>query len=223
LIDQLFLLVNKAAQTAGLAWPVIFANQNVPRLVKPYIQINVTTITIPDHLIYSPIDQDGNGVVSGWRKAVVEIQIYAGIESLSYASNIALVLQTESLLEYQQQIDVAVGQRLFLSYMPELLNESQFEGRAIYQFEMFYTENMNDNRGIIEGVDLCGAYVQTNSDTDPLKVFETCENDIAVICEESISATDKTIWDDDETNWDKPPKDEWDRILTTNVDGGLSG
>lgn len=213
MIDKLYLLINKASQVSGLNWPVIFANQNVPRIAKPYIQLNVMTINIPDHMIYSPPDDTGVVTVSGWRRATVELQFYGGITSLDAASRLAMILQSNAVIEYQVEIDVAIGQRLFLSYMPELLNDSQYEGRAIYQFEFFYTESVADNSGIIKGIDLQGCYVQTASDPDPYKVFEVCgDNPTEITCEESIAVSDETIWDDSSTTFDKPGT-EWDELL----------
>jgi hypothetical protein len=191
-------LINKAAQSAGMPWPIIFANQNMPRVAKPYIVINPMTIDIPDHLIYQTIDGDGNQIVSGWRKVVVESQIYNGINSLQSASKLALVLQTNALIEYQVEIDCAIGQRLFLSYVPELLNESQYEGRAIYHFEFFYTENVPDNIGVINSVEFHGSYVQTHSNPD----HDTPLIDIDIVCDEVISAPITMTWDDGAMLWD---------------------
>lgn len=159
MIDKLYQLVNEAARRLGPNWTIIFANQNMPRPVKPYMTINVTNVDIPDHVIYiGPTNTYFNETVYGWRKATVDIQVYNGIESLSTINTLALVLQTTSMVEYQTTIDVSIGQRLFIGYVPEIVNNSQFEGRGIYQFEFFYTESYTEPLSDIAKVETHGDY-----------------------------------------------------------------
>ena len=214
LIDKLYDMVNKAVTLTGNNWQVIFANQNIPRLVKPYIQLNVTNIDIPDHMIYSTPDASGQITISGWRKASVEIQVFHGINSLSTVSYLAMILQSSTMLEYQVSIDCAIGQRLFMGYVPELLNNSQWEGRGIYHFEFYYTESINDNSGNIDQVILHGSYLGGSSDPDIYKMFDDEPINAAVVCDEIITGPDApgagTDWDDDETSWDKSGVTKWD-------------
>jgi hypothetical protein len=137
--------------------------------------LNVTHIDIPDHVIYlySGADPaDYKETVVGWRKASVEIQLYNGIESLVSINTLALVLQTTSMVEFQTNLDVAIGQRLFIGYVPELLNASQFEGRGIYQFEFLYTESYTETLYDICKVELHGSY------TGSLVDLRGCDHDV---------------------------------------------
>ena len=214
MIDKLYDLVTKAVSLTGNNWQVIFANQNVPRLVKPYVQLNVTNIDVPDHMYYSSPDETGGVTISGWRKATAEIQLYHGINSLSAISTLAMVLQSPTMLDYQAGIDCAIGQRLFIGYVPELLNLSQWEGRGIYHFEFFYTESINDNAGLIDTVILHGSYIGGASDPDIYKIFDPEPIAAVIVCDETIPGPNApgvgTDWDDDETSWDKNEVTKWD-------------
>jgi hypothetical protein len=98
-------------------------------------------------------------------------------------------------LDKQVELDVSIGQRLMLQRIPALLNESQFEDRAIYQFEFFYTENNSDNVGLIETVVVDGTY------TGGLTEDVTC-HEVITISKTTIWDINTTLWDDNTTTWD---------------------
>ena len=166
-------MVNEGAKRLG-NWPVIFADQNIPRPVKPYIMIRASNVDVPDHVIYMPLTETDDQEIIGWRKASVELQIYNGIESLSSVNTLALVLQSTSLIEYQTLIDCSIGQRLFIGYVPELLNTSQYEGRGIYQFEFLYTEAYTETINSICKVELHGNYTGSLIDRSGCDHDVTC-------------------------------------------------
>ena len=188
MIDQLYQLVSAAVTQAGLSWQVVFANQNIPRVEKPYVQLNVTTVDIPDHLYYFPPDDQQIVVTSGWRKATVEMQVFNGIYSLEFVSRLAMTLQSTTMLDKQAELDCSIGQRLFMGYVPELLNNSQYEGRGIYHFEFFYTESLSETVGTIDTVETHGQFIETHSDADPYVIFDPNPLDVEVTCDEVISA-----------------------------------
>ena len=192
---------------------MVFGQQNLPRLVKPYLQLNVMNIDIPDHMYYSPIDDNGSRTISGWRRAAVEIQVFAGIQSLTIISQLAMILQTDAMLEYQAQIDCALGQRLFIGYVPELINASQWEGRGIYHFEFYYTESVTESVDRICEVNLHGSCLGGSSDPDIYKMFNEPPIEANIQCIETIPCPDsvETNWDDSQTNWDADT--EWDKTL----------
>ncbi len=133
--------------------PLVFSYQNAPRPLKPYGTIRVDTIGIPQHELYLEVEENGIQVFGGWRKATIELQIY-GRNSGPLARRFALSLQSNSSLEFAQQRNVAVSTRLFLGEVPELLNLSQYEERGIYQFELLYSDQMEDYVGLIEQVEI---------------------------------------------------------------------
>lgn len=177
MIDVLYSLVKENLRLANMDnFGLVFADQNMPRMVKPYIVISLLNIDVPDHVIYDrEIDANGIRNIYGWRKAIVELQIHNGLQSLESASRLALCLQSENSLLEQQRLDCAIGQRLFLSYVPMLINQSQYEGRAIYHFEFLYTETYADDVGLIETVIVHGEYSGTATDD--------------IVCDETITYT----------------------------------
>lgn len=181
---------------------LVFASQNMPRLVKPYIVMNVLNVEIPDHVTYGQtINAAGVRSMWSWRKAVVELQFYNGIESLTSASLLAMYLQSELSLLSQDRLNCAIGARLFFSYVPELVNRSQYEGRAIYHFEYFYTEMVGDDVGLIETVVVDGTYTGGADDENKPIV---CHEEITYVHPfESTTWDDGTVWDTPETIWDE--------------------
>lgn len=180
MIDKLYSLINEAATRLGPNWQVIFANQNAPRIVKPYISLNVLSVDIPDHVIYSELNDNLEQTISGWRRAEVELQIFNGIESLTTVNTIALILQAESMLEFQQQLDCSIGERLFIGYVPELINLSQFEGRGVYQFNFFYTEEYKEFVSAIDQVIVHGDYEGSLTDVTCDEIVTGPNWDIAI-------------------------------------------
>jgi hypothetical protein len=173
---------------ASLNVQIIWSYQNAARIAKPYCVVDYTTVTMPGHEYYGPPDDNGMAINSGWRRATAEIQFYCAQDSYALASKAAALLATSASLDKQWELDVSIGQRLMLQRLPALLNESQFEDRAIYQFEFFYTENTPDDVGLIEVVVVDGTY--TGGLTED------------VTCHEVIMISDRTNWDNYTTGWD---------------------
>jgi hypothetical protein len=154
-------MIDHAINTVGgQNIPVIWSYQNSARISKPYIVLNYSSDDIPDHEWYSnEVDYTGHRMMGSWRKAVVDLQIYADQQSMRVANKLAMMLGTEASLDKQQQLDVSIGSRLMLQRVPVVLNNSQFEDRSIYHFDFYYTESFNENVGFIATVEIEGTYV----------------------------------------------------------------
>lgn len=166
---------------------VIWSYQNAARIGKPYIVLDYTTNDIPDHEYYSEVDVPGFRKISSWRKATVDMQFYCGTDSLKIASWLASMFSSERVLQKETELNVSVGNRLFLSRMPAMLNTSQFEERAIYQFDFYYTEEFEEWISWIATVDIKGTYLGSLTEQS---------------CEELIILEELTNWDDWNTGWD---------------------
>ena len=94
-------------------------------------------------------------------------------DSLRLANRLSQLLATEVSLEQQQRLDVSIGNRLMLQRIPALLNNSQYEDRAIYHFDFYYTENYDEDVGFIATVVIEGDY--SGSLTN-----QTCEETISI-------------------------------------------
>jgi hypothetical protein len=173
MIPSLWELIDYTINTLGKEnVPVIWSYQNAARIKKPYIALNYTSDDLPDHDWFSNIvDYQGFRIMGTWRKAVVDLQVYASEDSMRLANKLAMLLATESSLDKQQQLDVAIGNRLFFARVPALLNNSQYEDRAIYHFDFMYTESLREDVGFIATVEIEGTYegslIHLNNPDDP--------------------------------------------------------
>lgn len=186
---------------------IIWSYQNAARIPKPYLVVNYTTVNLPDHEHYSLPDANGIITNSSWRRATVDLQFYCAKDSYGLASRAASLLATNTSLEKQAELDVSIGHRLFLQRVPALLNESQYEDRAIYQFEFYYTENISDVASLIETVVIDGSYKAGIPD-EPGIPNDSGYNLTDLNCHHVISIF-PTIWDNMTTEWDDNTT-EWD-------------
>jgi hypothetical protein len=217
LIPGIYDLLDYTVNTVNnLGLSIIWSYQNSPRVDKPYILIDYTDNDIPNfECADNHIDDNGIQVIGSWRRATVSLHFYCGPNSDRISSQVAMMLGASAGLDKQNQLDVAIGNRLMLQRMPALLNNSQYEDRAIYQFDYYYTEHYNDNVGLIETVEITGGYsgdVLNPPGTDPPENIE----DINTWPLHSFMTVYKyppipppvtwddgtTVWDDGTTQWD---------------------
>jgi hypothetical protein len=151
--QSVYALLEHVSNKLETPLPLIFAYQNAERVLKPYGSIRVDTINAPQHEITLPVLETGYQVFGGWRRAVIELQVY-GRNAGTIARRFALSLASYSSNEFAASLNVAVAARLFLGEVPELLNLSQYEERGIYQFALLYSDEMDDHVGLIERVEI---------------------------------------------------------------------
>lgn len=157
MITKLWDLVNYTLEPLNI--DLIWGYQNAARVKKPYCMVNYNSIRLPDHEFYGLINENGIRMISSWRRATADLQFFCGeFNSYNFASKAASLLAGERSLDKAYQLDVAIGHRLMLQHAPVLLNQSQYEDRSIYQFEFYYTENIEDDAGRIETVIIDGNY-----------------------------------------------------------------
>jgi len=175
LIPKLYDLMDHAVNVIGQEnVKVIWSYQNSARVNKPYITLNYSSDDLPDHEWYSnKVDYRGIRVMGSWRKAIVDLQVYAAQDSLRLANRLSMLLATEASLSKQYSLDVSIGNRLMLQRVPALLNNSQYEDRAIYHFDFYYTETYDEDVGFIATVEIKGDY--SGSLTN-----QSCEETISV-------------------------------------------
>lgn len=141
---------------------VIWSYQNAPRIGKPYITLDYTTDDIPnfDWFDDQNITVDGYRSQYSWRMATVDMQFYCGQDSMKLANLVAMSFASETVLYKQGELNVAIGNRLFLQRVPAMINLSQYEERAIYQFNYLYTEEYTDWTSWIGTVEINGPMCQ---------------------------------------------------------------
>jgi len=176
--------------------PVIFSYQNAARIDKAYISLRIDTVRLPSNDIYLIVDENGIARTSSWRTAIVELQTF-GAGAGDMARRFAQKFRLETTIQSMQRLDIAIGNRLFLSEVPALLNLTQYEERGIFQFEFMFTEEMDDDVGLIETVEIEGRTTGSLAD-------HTLGN-IRI----SVTAPQVTMWDDGETGWDNNRTTWW--------------
>jgi hypothetical protein len=195
MIPGIWELTEYAVNTVGnQGIPVIWSYQNAPRVGKSYIMLDYTTSDVPDHEYYDPTtDLEGNRPYASWRKAVMSMHFYCGSDSYRVASRLASQFASDGAVAKQVELDVSIGTRLMLQRVPALLNESQWEDRAIYQFDFYYTERTDDWVGWIGAVDIEGHYTGGFSDI-PTPEHPDVQPGDGVTCNEFWQVI--TLWDD---------------------------
>ena len=197
MIDKLWTLLDYVMNHANNKnVPIIWSYQNAARINKPYIVIDYTTSDIPNFdIIDRFIDANGIRTLSSWRKVVADVQFYDAKDSMPLANFMAMALSTELSLMKQVELDCSVGNRLFFQRIPALLNESQYEDRAIYQFDFYYTERIKEDVGFIATVIFEGHYQGALTDL-------ACKEIVSVPYPNIDPPDYQTYWDDNLTQWD---------------------
>ena len=159
MIPGIYDLLDYVVNTMGqLNLQIIWSYQNAPRVGKPYIMIDYTDDDLPNFPVVGPVNADGIQNNASWRRATVSLSFYCGPNSDRIASQVALMLGSDSSANKQYLLDVSIGNNLMFQRIPALLNNSQYEDRNIYQFDFYYTDSYNDNVGLINTVVLSGTY-----------------------------------------------------------------
>lgn len=199
MISALWALTDHAINVIGSKdIAVIWWGQNAPRADKPYITLSYSLSDIPNFDWADQVDAPGWRKFWSWRKAVVDLQVYCGQESFSIANFVAMAFSSEQSLLKQNELNAAIGNRLFLQRVPAQLNNSQWEDRAIYQFDFSYTETFDEWVSWIGAVELTGKTTGGLSDPPPGE-----EGDGSNECKEIILVEHSfTNWDAFTTPWD---------------------
>ena len=160
---------------------LIHSFQNAERVVKPYASIRIDTSTVHNHEIYFPVKETGYQDFGNSRRATIEIQVYGKNAGVG-ARRFALGLKSPSSLDRATMLNIAVTTNMFLSEVPELINLTQYEERGIYQFQLLYSDEMEDEVGLIETVEISHEK-------------ETIWDDMGTIWDDVVSDVD-TVWDE---------------------------
>lgn len=200
MIPAIWELTDHAINTIGAKnVDIVWWGQNTPRVDKPYVTLSYSNDDLPNFEYLDKVDAPGWRRISSWRKAVVDLQVYCGPNSMSVANFVAMAFSSEASLAKQNDLNVSIGNRLFLQRVPAQLNASQWEDRAIYQFDFFYTEVFDEWVSWIGAVEVIGRTTGALHDDAP---GAECEGIIMV--EKQFTNWDvyTTPWDAGKTVWD---------------------
>ena len=131
---------------------LIMSEQNGTRPAKPFATVSVRSIRPARATESVP---DGVGEIDIWehRANTVEIQVF-GDNASDIASLLALKLRYPSTADRAESLNIGISNITSVLRVPELLNTSQFEERAILEFTAYDLLLGSDNVGLIENVEL---------------------------------------------------------------------
>lgn len=131
---------------------LILADQNGPRPDKRYATLSVRS-TAPITVVKRPVDANGVIEVVQPQQMVVEVQWF-GQGSFQSAQEAGVKLRFPSVVDRAEVLGVSIIDIRSVTRVPELLNQSQYEERAILEFLAYDTIALGDDVGLIEHVEL---------------------------------------------------------------------
>jgi hypothetical protein len=142
------LLAPLSPKPSGLIW----TDQNGPRPAKPYSTLNIRTTT-PLSPVKDPVESDGTQQIAQLALRHVEWEFY-GLNASELAEAAALRLRTETTADRAKVLGLGICRVSAYAQTDILLNTSQFEQRAIIEIEVYDSNILVDDVGLIEGVDI---------------------------------------------------------------------
>ncbi len=143
---------------------LIFSDQNGPRPSKPYATLLVRSI-FEQNIIHHHLNANGIVSLAKLQRMIIEVQ-YFGLGAYSKAQILGLKLQSPSNVDRGDVFGISVSQIRGVTRVPELLNQSQYEERAILEFTAYIMVEGDDDVGLIEH-----AVIQ-DTDSDHACVFD---------------------------------------------------
>ncbi len=132
----------------------IFARQNSPRPQKPYATIQLQSLSMMGQDELRSIDDSGIATIGGQRKMTIDLNIY-GPDALGLMHQAQSSLSKQSVLDAFYESEIAIWNVGDAKDLTALL-ETNWEERAQMDVFIGFANNINDDLGIIEKVDLSG-------------------------------------------------------------------
>lgn len=146
-------LANIMALVAPLVAPgsLILAQQNGNRPPKPYATLDIRT-TLPARPYQREPDTAGVTELVQQLYRTCELQFY-GVDALARAEIAGLSLRFPTVTARAESLGLGVSRVANALRVPELLNQSQYEERAVLEFSVYDAIVASDDVGLIEGVE----------------------------------------------------------------------
>ncbi len=127
---------------------IIFSDQNGPRPTKPYATLSVRSIS-EQEIIQHNLNSDGIVSLAKLQRMIVEVE-YFGLGAFGNAQTLGLRIQAPSQVDRAETFGLSVSQIRSITRVPALLNQSQYEERAILEFTAYIMVEGDDYVGLIE-------------------------------------------------------------------------
>ncbi len=148
----------------------IFADQNAPRPVKPYITLRTLSSVGPENEHYFAVDNDGNQPVQSHRDFTIEVQAFGdGWNTL--LGNLRQKLRWQTTGDTAYRAGIAIFDRGAITDIGALLDAAFWEPRGMFEIGVRALQASVDQVGIIETVNVTGTL--TGSSTPILQATVT--------------------------------------------------
>lgn len=131
---------------------IIFADQNSPRPIEPYAVIRLSNVVKIGQDEFRDLQDDGIVTIGGQRRMTVSVS-YFGTNPLQEISKAYNSLDKQSIQYLFQNAEVAIVEKMEIQNLTSML-ETRFEPRAFFDFWISFADNIEDDLGIIEQVEL---------------------------------------------------------------------
>lgn len=141
--------------------PVIFADQNGPRPSFPYAVIRISDVVKTSHDEIRQITPVGIYEVGSERRATIAVNYFGAnpIQEISKAYN---CLGREEINQLFIASNIALIDKNPIQNLTAVL-ETEFEPHSYFDFFLGFTDNVEDDLGIVESVQTTGTYRGTSS------------------------------------------------------------
>lgn len=146
--------------TEAVAITTIFENQkddtgrNAPRPPYPYATVKIGTVIQEGTDELRDFDDDGIATFGGQRRATVSVNFF-GPEAIEGATQAFNSLEKQTVKWIFERAGLAILQKNSVQNVPAML-ETKFEERAVFDFFIGFADNVQDDIGVIEKVELSG-------------------------------------------------------------------
>ncbi|MDB5849793.1 MAG: Phage-related protein [Rhodoferax sp.] len=155
------------APAAGCA--VVWAEQDAPQPVKPFMALRLGTSTGPEHEIYEPVDEAGFQLVRSHREVVLEIQCY-GVGAVDLLETLKQRLRWQTTIDVATRLNLAVLDHGGVQNITALLDTAFHEPRGMLEIGIRRLQASTDDVGLIETVNIDGTITGGVSTSIPAHV-----------------------------------------------------
>ena len=148
-------VVTPSTVQSPVAVPVIFSDQNAPRPAYPYATIRMNSIVkIGWDEIREINPQTNIATIGGQRRATISVN-YFGTKPLEEISKAFNSLEKQTVQDQLAASGIAIQEKNDIQNLTAML-ETVFEERSFFDFFIGLADNVQDDLGIIETVELTG-------------------------------------------------------------------
>lgn len=150
---------------------LIWADQNAPRPALPYLTLRLMAATPAENDARGEVTADGEQDLDNPTSATLEVQAY-GTGAENAIASLTKRLRFDQHVDRAVQLGIAIGRRIGVTNLSQLVSDSQFEERAMLEVALLFSGHDVDPVGLIETVEVEGEMTGTTT-TEHLDVTLT--------------------------------------------------